>query len=283
VAKPIRRLVAQLPLWIAAAGFLLPLALMLVTSFKSDDEVRTGTLLAWPHAPTVAAWIEAWSTACIGVTCAGLKGYFLNSLLIAVPAVAVSTIAGALNGYALTKQRFRGADTLFGLMLFGCFIPYQIIILPMARLLGLVGLASSLSGLVLVHVVYGLAFTTLFFRNFYVTIPDELIRAARIDGAGFFMTFRRIVLPLSPPIFVVAVIWQFTAIWNDFLFGAVFTTGDVQPMTVALNNLVNTSTGARRYNVDMAAALIAALPTLAVYVLAGKAFVRGLTAGAVKG
>jgi glucose/mannose transport system permease protein len=267
----------------AAAGFLLPLLLMIATSLKSDDEVRTGTLLALPQAPTLAPWLEAWSTACIGVNCTGLKGYFLNSLLIAVPAVAVSTLVGALNGYALTKQRFRGADALFGLMLFGCFIPYQIIILPMARLLGMVGLASSLPGLVLVHVVYGLAFTTLFFRNSYVAIPDELIRAARIDGAGFLTTFRRIILPLSRPIFVVAVIWQFTAIWNDFLFGAVFTTGDVQPMTVALNNLVNTSTGARRYNVDMAAAVLAALPTLAVYVIAGKSFVRGLTAGAVKG
>jgi glucose/mannose transport system permease protein len=170
-------------------------------------------------------------------------------------------------------------------MLFGCFIPFQVVILPMAQTLGFLGLTGPRStyGLILVHVVYGLAFTTLFFRNFYVAVPDELIKAARIDGAGFFTIFRRILLPLSPPILVVTVIWQFTQIWNDFLFGATFTSGPQQPLTVALNNLVNTSTGVKMYNVDMAGAIIAALPTLIVYVVAGRYFLRGLTAGAVKG
>ena len=199
--------------------------------------------------------------------------------------MALTTLLGALNGLALTKLRFPGADTVFALMLFGCFIPFQVVILPMAQTLGFLGLTGGRStyGLILVHIVYGLAFTTLFFRNFYVTIPDELIKAATIDGAGFFTIFRRIILPLSPPILVVTVIWQFTQIWNDFLFGATFTSGPQQPLTVALNNLVNTSTGVKMYNVDMAGAIIAALPTLVVYVVAGRYFLRGLTAGAVKG
>jgi len=153
----------------------------------------------------------------------------------------------------------------------------------MAQTLGVLGIANTTAGLVFVHVVYGLAFTTLYFRNFYVSVPDELAKAARIDGAGFLRIFWRIILPLSPPIIVVSVIWQFTQIWNDFLFGVVFSSGERQPITVALNNLVNTSTGVKEYNVDMAAAIIAALPTLFVYVVAGKYFVRGLTAGAVKG
>jgi glucose/mannose transport system permease protein len=200
-----------------------------------------------------------------------------------VPAVVVSTLIGAFNGYVLTQWRFRGSDAMFTLLLVGCFIPFQVVLLPMAQTLGWLGIANSTLGLVFVHVVYGLAFTTLFFRNFYVSIPAELTKAARIDGAGFFTIFWRIILPLSPPIIVVCVIWQFTQIWNDFLFGVVFSSGERQPITVALNNLVNTSTGVKEYNVDMAAAIIAGLPTLFVYIVAGKYFLRGLTAGAVKG
>ena len=201
----------------------------------------------------------------------------------AVPAVAISTILGALNGYALTKWRFRGADTIFALMLFGAFIPFQVILLPMARVLGQLGLAGTIPGLILVHTVYGLAFTTLFFRNFFIGVSSGIIQAAKVDGAGFFGIFFRLVLPMSRPAIVVTVIWQFTQIWNDFLFGVAFTIGDSNPVTVALNNVVNTSTGVKEYNVDMAAAIIAALPTLAVYVVAGAWFVRGLSAGAVKG
>ncbi len=153
----------------------------------------------------------------------------------------------------------------------------------MAAMLGKLGLANTTTGLVIVHVIYGMAFTTLFFRNFYIGIPDELVKAAKLDGAGFFTIFFKILLPLSTPIIMVTIIWQFTSIWNDFLFGVVYSGSDTQPITVALNNLVNTSTGVKEYNVDMAAAIIAALPTLVVYVLAGKYFVRGLTAGSVKG
>jgi glucose/mannose transport system permease protein len=169
------------------------------------------------------------------------------------------------------------------MLLFGCFVPFQVVLLPMSVTLGKLGIANSTTGLVMVHVVYGLCFTTLFFRNYYVSIPDELVKAATIDGAGFFTIFWRIILPISGPIIVVSVIWQFTQIWNDFLFGASFSSGDSAPMTVALNNIVNTTTGVKQYNVDMASALLTGLPTLLVYVLAGKYFVRGLTAGSVKG
>lgn len=263
--------------------YLMPLFVMVTTSLKSLDEIRAGNLLSLPQDPNLDAWGKAWSSACTGVQCEGLAGFFWNSVSFVVPAVLISTLIGAVNGYVLTMWRFRGSDLLFGLLMIGCFIPFQVVLLPMARTLGAMGIANSTTGLVFVHVVYGLAFTTLFFRNYYVTIPDELVKAAKIDGAGFWLIFRRIILPLSAPIIVVSIIWQFTQVWNDFLFGVVFSSGDRQPITVALNNLVNTSTGVKEYNVDMAAAIIAALPTLFVYVVAGKYFVRGLTAGAVKG
>ena len=268
---------------LAGCFYLLPLFVMLVTSLKSLDEIRLGNLLAFPDEITFDAWQIAWSTACTGVTCDGLKGYFLNSVLIAVPSVFISTAMGAFNGYVMTKWRFRGSELFFGMLLIGTMIPFQVVLLPMAQTLGILGLSGTIPGLILVHVVYGVAFTTLFFRNYYVTVPDELVKAAMIDGAGFFKIFWRIILPISIPIIVVSIIWQFTQIWNDFLFGVVYSSGDQQPLTVGLNNLVNTSTGVKRYNVDMAAAIIAALPTILVYVVAGKYFVRGLTAGAVKG
>ena len=263
--------------------FLLPLCVMFITSIKSMDEIRTGNLISLPRQPTIEPWIKAWSYATIGVTNEGIKGFFWNSLRMVIPAVLISTLIGAVNGYVLSKWRFKGSDTFFAMLLLGCFIPFQVILLPMARTLGFLGLAESIWGLVLVHTIYGLAFTTLFFRNYYVAVPDELVKAARIDGAGFFRIFMRIMLPISMPIFMVTIIWQTTQIWNDFLFGVCFSTGENQPITVALNNLVNTSSSVKEYNVDMAGAIIAALPTLFVYFVAGKYFVRGLTAGAVKG
>nr|WP_163502398.1 carbohydrate ABC transporter permease [Halomonas socia] len=268
---------------LAALFYLLPLVVMLITSVKPLAEITPGTLLSLPREPTLTPWIKAWGEACTGMRCEGVGGYFYNSIAIVVPAVLISTLIGALNGYALTKWRFKGSELVFALMLFGCFIPFQVVLLPMAQTLGWLGLSTSRVGLILVHVVFGIAFTTLFFRNFYVAVPTELVSAAKLDGAGFLRIFWRILLPVSAPIIVVSVIWQFTQIWNDFLFGVAFSAHNSQPVTVALNNLVNTSTGAREYNVDMAAAMIAALPTLIVYVLAGKYFVRGLTAGSVKG
>ena len=266
-----------------AAFFVMPLLVMLMTSFKTMPEIRSGNLLSLPNSLNTDAWRLAWSEACISVSCEGLNGYFWNSIKIVVPAVVLSVVFGALNGYVLTKWKFPGANLVFGLLLFGCFIPFQIVLIPMAKTLGFLGLAGSTPGLVLVHFIYGISFTTLFFRNFYVSVPDDLIKSARIDGAGFWPIFTRILLPLSWPIFIVAVIWQFTNVWNDFLFGVSFASGTDQPITVALNNLVNTSTGVKAYNVDMAGAMIAALPTILVYVVAGRYFLRGLMSGAVKG
>ena len=266
----------------AAIYFLIPFFIMVITSIKTMNDIRTGHLISLPREVTLEAWRKAWGSACIGVNCVGMKGYFLNSVRMVIPAVAFSTMIGAFNGYVFSKWRFRGSETFFTFLLLGCFIPFQVILLPMSRTLGLLHMAQSTQGLVLVHTVYGLPFTSLFFRNYYVAIPDELVEAGKIDGAGFFNIFWRIFLPISGPIFVVAIIWQTTQIWNDFLFGVCFSGSDSQPITVALNNLVNTSTGVKEYNVDMAAAIIAGIPTLIVYIVSGKYFVRGLTAGSVK-
>jgi glucose/mannose transport system permease protein len=276
------RSLIYLVLLLFALFYLLPFFVMLVNSVKPLDEITGGNMMALPKRWTIEPWLAAWSTAQIGVEPTGLKPYFMNSILMVVPAVAISTILGALNGYVLTKWRFRGDSIFFGLLLFSCFIPFQIVLIPMATILGKLGLAGSIPGLVLVHVVYGVGFTTLYYRNYYAAFPTELVRAAMIDGAGFFRIFWRILLPVSGPITVVSIIWQFTNIWNDFLFGASFG-GTSQPMTVALNNLVQSSTGVKEYNVHFAGAILAALPTLFVYIVAGRYFVRGLMAGSVKG
>ncbi len=268
---------------LAAAYYLLPFYVMLANSLKPLEEIQRGQMMNLPETWTLEPWRSAWSTAQIGVEPSGLLPYFANSFLMVIPAVAIATLLGALNGYVLTKWRFRGDGYVFGLMLFSCFIPFQIVIIPMAFLLGFLGLSGTIGGLILVHTVYGLGFTTLFFRNFYAAFPTELVRAAMVDGAGFFQIFTRILLPLSGPIMIVTVIWQFTNVWNDFLFGASFSDFDSFPMTVALNNLVNSSTGVKEYNVHFAGAILAALPTLIVYVVSGRYFVRGLMAGAVKG
>jgi glucose/mannose transport system permease protein len=279
----LHRIVLWALLAVFAAFFLTPLYVMLTTSLKDMNEVRGGNLLALPQSPTFAAWAKAWGTACTGTDCGGLKPFFMNSVAMVLPAVLVSTAIGAINGYVLSKWRFRGSELMFALLLFGVFMPMQVVLLPMSQILGWLGIASSIWGLILVHVLAGMPSTTLFFRNYYVGLPDELIKAAMLDGAGFWKIFWRIVLPLSTPILVVTLIWQFTNIWNDFLYGVVFSGSDSKPITVALNNLSNTSSTVKEYNVDMAAAMIAALPTLFVYIVAGKYFVRGLTAGAVKG
>jgi glucose/mannose transport system permease protein len=279
--------VQRLLLWAVliafAAWFLTPLYVMVSTSLKDMEQVRSGHLLSLPTNPNFDAWAKAWSSACTGTDCGGLRPFFMNSVLLVVPAVAISTLIGALNGYVLAKWKFRGSETMFAMLLFGVFMPMQVVLLPMSQVLGWLGIASSVWGLILVHVVAGIPSTTLFFRNYFVGLPDELIKAAQLDGAGFWTIFTRIVMPLSTPILVVTLIWQFTNIWNDFLYGVVFSGADSKPITVGLNNLSNTSSSVKEYNVDMAAAMIAALPTLFIYVVAGKYFVRGLTAGAVKG
>jgi len=277
------RAVLYLALLLFAALFLIPFYLVLVTSFKDVAELRRGNMLSLPETWTVAAWLKAWSAACTGAACNGLRPYFYNSLEMVVPAVLISSVIGAFNGYALAQWHFRGADAIFTLLLLGFFIPYQAILLPAAQFLGYLHLSNTIAGLVLIHVAYGIAFTTMLFRNYYVSVPSDLVKAARVDGAGFFLIFRKIFLPISLPIFTVCIIWQFTQIWNDFLFGAAFSGTTARPVTVGLNNLVNTTEGVKEYNVDMAGAVITALPTLIVYIFGGRYFVRGLTAGAVKG
>ncbi len=277
------RIVLYLLLLLFALYYLAPLYVMLVNSVKTMEEINSGNMMSLPRHIQFDSWQAAWSSAPIGTNETGLKPFFWNSIKMVVPAVFFSTMLGAFNGYVFAHWRFRGSEILFTALLVGCFIPFQVVILPMASILGKLGLANTTTGLVMVHVIYGTAFTTLFFRNYYIGVPEELIKAARIDGAGFFLIFRKIVLPISGPIFVVCVIWQFTQIWNDFLFGIIFASNDAQPITVGLNNMVNTSSSSPKYNVNMAGAIIAALPTLLVYLVAGRYFVRGLTAGAVKG
>jgi glucose/mannose transport system permease protein len=282
-AKLLSRAVVYAVLLLAALFFLAPLYVMLATSFKDAEQIRSGNLLALPTNLNWSSWATAWSSACTGVDCNGLKPFFMNSVMMTVPAVLISTAWGAVNGYVLSHWKFRGSELLFGFMLFGVFMPFQVVLLPMSQVLGMLGLSSSVAGLVIVHVLAGMAGTTLFFRNYYVSIPKELVNAARMDGAGFWQIFLRVILPLSTPILMVTLIWQFTNIWNDFLFGVAFSGADSKPITVGLNNMTNTSSSVKAYEVDMAAAMIAGLPTMIIYMLAGQYFVRGLTAGAVKG
>jgi len=270
-------------LLLLAFMFLMPIYVMLINSIKPLAEIRGGNLVSFPLEPTLEPWLQAWCLAQIGVEATGLKPYFANSFLMVIPAVLISTALGALNGYVLTQFKVKGGTLIFGLVLFSVFIPFQIVLIPMARLLGELGIAGSVKGLILVHTIYGIGFGTLFFRNFYAAFPQELVKSARMDGAGFFVLFWRLMLPASLPIVVVNIIWQFTNIWNDFLFGASFSDYTSYPLTVALNNLVSSSTGVKEYNVHFAGAFIAALPTLVVYIVSGKYFVRGLMAGSVKG
>jgi glucose/mannose transport system permease protein len=268
---------------VLALAFLAPLVLMIVTSVRPLDDLRQGSMIAWPASVTFDPWIKAWSEACIGTQCTGLRAYYMNSILIVLPSTIISTALGAINGFALSKVRFPGAAILLVLITFGVFIPYQAILIPAAQLLGILHLLNKIPGLILLQTTYGIPICTLFFRNYYATLPDELFKAAKLDGAGFLSCLVYIALPLSGPIIAVTMIWQFTQIWNDFLFGVTFVSGSSQPIIVALNNLVNTTFGVKEYNVNMAATIITALPTLLVYIFAGKYFVRGLTVGSVKG
>jgi glucose/mannose transport system permease protein len=268
---------------ITAAFFLTPLYVMLVTSLKSMPEVREGNVLSWPGAPTFAAWIKAWSTACTGLNCTGLQVGFVNSVRILIPSVFLSISVGAVTGYTLSFWRPRGAELLFGALMMVAFVPYQVFIYPLVRIFSYASLNNSLAGIVLVHTIFGLPTMTLIFRNHFAALPNELFHAARVDGAGFWRIFAQIMLPMAVPIIVVAMILQVTGIWNDFIFGLVFAGRENLPMTVQLNNIVNSTQGEREYNVDMAATMLTALVPLAVYFFSGRWFVRGIAAGAVKG
>lgn len=266
-----------------ALFFLLPLYVMLVTSFKPMEEIRLGQLFALPSAPTLDAWSKAWSSACTGLECGGIRAGFWNSVVIVVPSVALSILFGAINGYALTFWRVRWAPPLFGILLLGTFIPYQVMMYPLVRAFATVGLFGSLPGIVLIHICFGMPVMTLLFRNYYAGLPAELFKAARIDGGGFWRIFFQLMLPMSVPITIVAVIMQVTGIWNDFILGLVFAGREHLPMTVQLNNIINTTFGEREYNVNMAATILTSLVPLSIYLVSGRWFVRGIAAGAVKG
>ncbi|MFY9972228.1 MAG: carbohydrate ABC transporter permease [Roseiarcus sp.] len=270
-------------LGVFALIYLLPLFVIVANSFRELPEIARNGLIAFPQSFSLKAWPQAWAHYCVAGTCEGIKRNFFNSLTMTIPATIFSTLLGAINGYVLSKWRFPGSEFIFACMTLGVFMPGQIALLPWAYILGAIGLSNSVYGLILVHVIQGISFTTLFCRNYYVNIPDDLIKAARIDGASFWRIFFKIVLPLSPPILIVTVIWQFTGIWNEYLFGVVFTGGRQQPITSALVALGSSNTiNAHAYDVASCAVLIGAVPPLLIYLFGGKYFVRGLTQGAIK-
>ena len=268
---------------VVALYYLLPLYVMVVTSLKGLPEIRLGNIFSPPVDITFEPWVKAWSTVCTGLNCDGLSHGFWNSVRITVPSVVLSIAIASVNGYALAHWRFKGGNIFFTILLVGSFIPYQVMIYPIVIILRDIGLYGSVWGLVVVHSIFGMPINTLLFRNYFSSIPEELFRAARVDGAGFWGIYFKIMMPMSLPIFVVALIIQTTGIWNDFLFGVIYTTPDSYPMTVQLNNIVNATQGVKEYNINMAATILTGLVPLAVYFASGKLFVRGIAAGAVKG
>ena len=287
-AKPRRRLSGRTimiygVLLVMCVYYILPLWVMIMTSLKGMPEIRLGNIFAPPVEITFQPWVKAWSEACTGLNCDGLSRGFWNSVRILVPSVLLSIAVASVNGYALVNWRFKGSDVFFTILIFGSFIPYQVMLYPIVILLREMGIYGTLWGLVLVHTIFGMPILTLLFRNYFSSIPEELFKAARVDGAGFWGIYFRIMMPMSLPIFVVAIILQVTGIWNDFLFGVVYTKPDLYPMTVQLNNIVNSVQGVKEYNVNMAATLLTGLVPLVIYFISGKLFVRGIAAGAVKG
>ena len=268
---------------VIAAYYLLPLYVMVVTSLKGMPEIRLGNIFAPPVEITFQPWVKAWAQACTGLNCDGLSRGFWNSVRITVPSVILSIAIASVNGYALANWRFKGSETFFTILIFGAFIPYQVMLYPIVILLREIGLYGTLWGLILVHTIFGMPILTLLFRNYFTSVPEELFKAARVDGAGFWTIYLKIMVPMSLPIFVVAIILQVTGIWNDFLFGVIYTKPDTYPMTVQLNNIVNSVQGVKEYNVNMAATLLTGLVPLIIYFISGKLFVRGIAAGAVKG
>jgi glucose/mannose transport system permease protein len=262
-----------------AAFFILPMYMLLITALKSFDQVSLSRMWDLPTSFSLESFNRAWNG---GEGVIGMRGSFLNSVVMVVPATVISCILGSLNGYVFSKWRFRGSETLFTLFLFGMFIPYQSILVPLVQVLSTIRLYGTIPGLILVHVIYGIPITTLIFRNYYVGVPTELVEAGKIDGADFFRVFWYIMLPISVPGFVVVAIWQFTSIWNEFLFGLIITNApELRPVTVALQNLSGSQF--TKWNVQMAGALMVALPTMLVYIFLGRYFLRGLMAGSLKG
>ncbi len=275
------RVVIYLILIVAAMGYLLPVYLLVITGMKSFAEVSLARMWDLPSGLHFDSYLKAW----FGKESEGIRGLssnFMNSVYLAIPATLGSALLGSMNGYVLAKWKFRGSDVLFPLILFGMFIPYQSILIPLVQTLQRLGLYGSIPGLIFVHIVYGIPITTLIFRNYYAGIPSELVEASKIDGASFLGIYRHILFPISMPAFVVVMIWQFQSIWNDFLFGVIVTARPaVQPITVALNNMAGSYIV--EWNVQMAGSILAALPTLLVFIFLGRYFMRGLLAGSLKG
>ena len=263
--------------------YLLPLYVMIVTSLKGMPEIRMGNVFGPPMEITFEPWVKAWSEACTGINCDGLSRGFGNSVRILIPSVLLSIMIASVNGYALSNWKFKGSESFFTILIIGAFIPYQTMLYPIVIMLREIGLMGSIGGLVLVHTVFGMPILTLLFRNYFASIPEDLFKAARVDGAGFWQIYFQIMVPMALPIFVVAIILQVTGIWNDFLFGVIYTKPATYPMTVQLNNIVNSVQGVKEYNVNMAATLLTGLVPLVIYFASGKLFVRGIAAGAVKG
>jgi glucose/mannose transport system permease protein len=276
------RLLVYIALIVLAMLFLVPLGVVIVNSLRSNQEIAATSLIDWPTRVVFSNYAQAWNKFCMAEHCWGIEPYMLNSLTLTIPATILSTLLGALAGYSISLWRFRGDQLVFGIVTLGIFLPEQMKLIPWVVVLRDLSLMDTIAGLVLIHTVQGMSFTTLFCRNYYASIPPDLLKAARIDGAGFFRIFWRIVLPLSPPILIVTVIFQFTGIWNEFLYGVTFTSGGQQPVTAALIALSAAITSEPMYGEQSAAVLIAALPTLLVYLFGGRYFLRGLTAGAVK-
>ena len=277
------RALIYLVLLLALGFFALPAWFAVVNSFKPLEEIQSGNVFGLPQVWTVQPWVKAWSQACTGAgECSGLSRYFLNSVIAVVPATLIGSLWGCFNGYVLAKWPFKRSEAVLFVLMFGSFLPIGLFLFPLTVIFDRMGLSTTLTGLMVVYIIYSLP-TALFFKNYFVGFPGELIKAARIDGAGLFRIFWSIVLPTARPIMMVVIIMSFTNIWNDFLFALVLAPYDALTVTVGLNNLINVVEDRAEYNVHMAAALIAALPTAVVYVVAGKHFVRGLTSGAVKG
>lgn len=268
---------------VSALYYLLPLYVMIVTSLKGMPEIRLGNIFAPPVEITFEPWVKAWSSACTGLYCEGIRTGFWNSVRIAIPSVIISILIASVNGYALSNWKFRGSEVFFTILLFGAFIPYQVMLYPLVIITRELGIFGTLTGIVVIHTIFGMPILTLLFRNYFSALPPELFKAARVDGAGFWRIFFQIMLPMSVPIFVVAVILQVTGIWNDFLFGVIFAGTQNFPMTVQLNNVVNSAQGVKEYNVNMAATILTGAVPLIIYFFSGKYFVRGIAAGAVKG
>ena len=278
-----RNIILYGTLLVVAVYYLIPLYVMLVTSVKGMPEIRLGNIFSPPVEVTFEPWVKAWAQACTGLNCDGLSRGFWNSVKITIPSVFVSIAIASINGYALANWRFKGANLFFTILIFGAFIPYQIMIYPLVILLRDLWLYTKLPGLILIHNIFGMPILTLLFRNYFTTIPEELFKAARVDGARFWGIYFRVMMPMSLPIFAVAIVLQVTGIWNDFLFGVIYTKPDTYPMTVQLNNIVNSVQGVKEYNVNMPATLLPGLVPLAIYFISAKLFVRGIAAGAVKG